>query len=85
MKLIGMISLPLATRVSGTREDAVQEIGRHLAFDETGAAWLLVERHEALRDAAHLMRISYARWQLVENLPLVREPPLSLLMDRKGP
>lgn len=90
MKLIGLITLPLHKLISRDAAVGVAEQGNKIAFDETGRAWLLIERLTRLDDLDDrgkykVGRVSYARWQAMATIPFVETDPVQFFDDGPAP
>ena len=84
MRLISVIPLQHVKLLSGGWKDAVREAATHVAFDDEGRPWFLVNRYERISEDAkgrRLLRVTFARWHRGEGRPFVSEPPLDLSTD----
>jgi hypothetical protein len=82
MKLVGMIRLPRPTildRTRGPAGDSAADLGEHIAFDDEGGGWLLVERIE--RIGGGMGRRVFVRWHALAALPFVTDDPIVLFED----
>jgi hypothetical protein len=93
MKLIGLVTLDLPKILATDGDGRATELGKTIAFDEEGKAWLLVERMTRLPDETtssgrrfKVGRIDYVCWQALEPLRVRLAPvPFFVEQDAAGP
>jgi hypothetical protein len=89
-KLIGLVRLELPKILS--RDPKCRELGKTIAFDDAGRAWLLVERLTDLGETTprkgygptRYGRVDYVRWQLLAPLAFVEEDPVEFFVEGEG-